>query len=111
MGVRTLAGIVAPQGERQTVYDAEHSGRSGLPGTREVLSTSSEPRERVSGREREMRRPDEMLYELTAQDGGRTHTLRYAESQLPEDVRQLIAWVDGRPERSEAIEPLGPAPT
>jgi Zn-dependent metalloprotease len=34
VGVRTLAGIVAPQGERQTVYDAEHSGRSGLPGTR-----------------------------------------------------------------------------
>jgi Zn-dependent metalloprotease len=34
VGVRTLAGIVAPAGGRQTVYDAENAGRSGLPGAR-----------------------------------------------------------------------------
>lgn len=33
--VRTLAALEAPAGERQTVYDAQHGGRSSLPGVRE----------------------------------------------------------------------------
>jgi hypothetical protein len=106
-----LAGIATRTELDANVLDAEAAeGFTSRVREARVLSSSSEPRERASGREPE-RHPDEMLYELTAQDGGRTQTLRYAESQLPEDVRQLIAWVDGRPERSEAIEPLGPAPT
>ena len=32
---RSLAGIQAPQGARQTVYDARHGGRSSLPGTKQ----------------------------------------------------------------------------
>ena len=32
---RTLAGLQAPQGARQTVYEVHHGGRSALPGTRE----------------------------------------------------------------------------
>jgi len=53
------------------------------------------------------RHPDELLYELRTQEQGHTHTRRYTDGQLPEDVRQLIAWVDRRPERREAIEPRG----
>jgi Emfourin len=75
------------------------------------LLASSEPREAAPERTAPApaRHPDELLYELTAQEQGRSHTQRYAETQLPEDVRQLIAWVDARPERSEAIEPPAPA--
>jgi hypothetical protein len=75
-----------------------------------LLATPSEPRGRAPEREAAVRHPDELLYELTARDEGRTGTWRYAESQLPEAVRQLIAWVDGRPERTEVIESLGSAP-
>jgi hypothetical protein len=53
------------------------------------------------------RYPDELLYEVTAYDEGVARTVRYSEAELPDNVRQLIAWVDGQPERSEAIEPPG----
>jgi hypothetical protein len=56
------------------------------------------------------RHPDELLYEVKAEDRGSTCTHRYSEAQLPEQVRRLIAWVDQRPERDEAVEPLGGAP-
>jgi hypothetical protein len=49
--------------------------------------------------------PDELVYELTARHGGQATRARYSEADLPEDVRKLISWVDGRPERVEAIEP------
>jgi hypothetical protein len=51
------------------------------------------------------RHPDELLYAITAHHEGRARTARYSEAQLPDKVRQLIAWVDDRPERTEAIEP------
>ena len=51
--------------------------------------------------------PDELLYEITAHHGGRARTARYSEGQLPDKIRELIAWVDDRPERTEAIEPQG----
>jgi Zn-dependent metalloprotease len=34
IGIRSLAAISVPVGERQTVYDVAHGGRSDLPGTR-----------------------------------------------------------------------------
>jgi hypothetical protein len=107
-----LAGIAT-----RTELDAKALDAATAEGftsrTREagILSSPSAAPAQASGREPEVRHPDEMLYELTAQDGERTHTSRYTESGLPEDVRQLIAWVDERPERSDTIEPLGPAPT
>src|SRR4029077_15692220 len=51
------------------------------------------------------RYPDELLYEVTAHHQGHVRTARYSEAQLPEEVRRLIAWVDGRPERSQPTEP------
>jgi hypothetical protein len=51
------------------------------------------------------RYPDELLYEITAYNGDLARTARYSETELPDSVRQLITWVDGRRERSEGIEP------
>jgi hypothetical protein len=42
--------------------------------------------------------PDEMSYEVTVEDGGRTRTQRFSEQTLPESVRSLISWTDSRPE-------------
>jgi hypothetical protein len=41
--------------------------------------------------------PDEMSYELTVEDQGRTRTQRFTEQTLPESVRSLIAWADSKP--------------
>jgi hypothetical protein len=51
-----------------------------------------------------VRRPDDQLYEISWEEPGRQGSRRYSEESLPEGVRQLIAWVDGRPERTESIE-------
>ena len=51
-----------------------------------------------------VRRPDDQLYEISWEESGRQYSRRYSEESLPERVRQLLAWVDGRPERVESIE-------
>ena len=48
--------------------------------------------------------PDEQQVELTVEHEGGTHTVRLRESQLPDQVRSLIAWTDSHPERREEIE-------
>ncbi|WP_449372050.1 protealysin inhibitor emfourin [Arthrobacter psychrolactophilus] len=48
--------------------------------------------------------PDAQLYELRVEESGPTINVRYTEQSLPERVRLLVAWVDGRPERVESIE-------
>ncbi|ALO67883.1 hypothetical protein AS189_17110 [Arthrobacter alpinus] len=49
--------------------------------------------------------PDAQHYELCLEESGPTLNVRYSEESLPEDVRLLMAWVDGRPERVESIGP------
>jgi hypothetical protein len=51
--------------------------------------------------------PDETSYELTIDAGGGPKVLRFTESTLPEEIRQLIAWVDSRPERVDRLSPPG----
>jgi len=48
--------------------------------------------------------PDEMLYEVCVERTEGTTTARYTDATLPEEVRALIAWADGRPERTDALE-------
>lgn len=51
------------------------------------------------------RRPDAQLYEISWEESGHRYSCHYTEESLPEGVRLLLAWVDGRPERTESIEP------
>jgi hypothetical protein len=48
--------------------------------------------------------PDEQQYEISVDDGGGQVTQRYTDTTLPEGVRQLVEWVDSRPERSFSLE-------
>jgi hypothetical protein len=50
--------------------------------------------------------PDEPRYELALDDGGRKSSWRQTEQALSEDERLLIAFVDGRAERVDSVEPL-----
>jgi hypothetical protein len=50
---------------------------------------------------------DELSYELTVEQEGRTHTVRLTESTMPEPVRSLLAWLDSVPERRTRIRPPG----
>ena len=50
--------------------------------------------------------PDEMLYELTLSDG-EEGTVRFSDMSLPDPVRQLVEWVDGRPEQKTEFLPPG----
>ena len=43
--------------------------------------------------------PDEMSYEVTIEDEGKTRTQRFSEQTLPESVRSLISWTDSKQER------------
>jgi hypothetical protein len=47
--------------------------------------------------------PDELHYEITVEHGGETHTVRAADTALPDEVRDLVAWVDALPQRRETI--------
>jgi hypothetical protein len=51
------------------------------------------------------RTPDEMLYIVCVDGPDGTTEARYTDANLPEEVRTLIAWADGRPERTDAFEP------
>ena len=50
------------------------------------------------------RSPDEMLYDVCVERRRRDDEARYTDATLPEEVRALIAWADGRPERTDALE-------
>ena len=50
------------------------------------------------------RAPDEMLYAVRVEGPEGTTEAHYTDSTLPEDVRALIAWADGRPERRDDFE-------
>lgn len=49
-------------------------------------------------------RPDTQLYDISWEESGKRHSRHFTEESLPEGVRQLLAWVDGRKERTESIE-------
>ncbi|MGO4382856.1 protealysin inhibitor emfourin [Specibacter sp. RAF43] len=49
--------------------------------------------------------PDSQLYEISLEEAGPPVSVHFTDETLPEDVRRLLAWVDGRPERVESIEP------
>lgn len=51
-----------------------------------------------------VRRPDDQLYDISWEESGHADSRRFSESNLPEGVRQLLAWVDARAERIESIE-------
>ena len=51
--------------------------------------------------------PDEQQYELRLEDEGVTRTLRVSDTTMPEPVRELLQWIDARPERQETIGPPG----
>ncbi|MDQ3103783.1 MAG: hypothetical protein M3Q87_00915 [Actinomycetota bacterium] len=51
------------------------------------------------------RQPDELLYEIVVHNGGERLILRFSEATLPDEIRLLIQWIDGRPERSQSLAP------
>jgi hypothetical protein len=51
--------------------------------------------------------PDEFQYELTVEDGDRTHTVRAPEGELPQNVRSLITWADSVPGGERKLGPPG----
>jgi hypothetical protein len=50
------------------------------------------------------RMPDAMLYDISWEESGQQRSLHFTEESLPEGVRQLLGWVEGRSERVESIE-------
>jgi hypothetical protein len=50
------------------------------------------------------RLPDAQLYDISLEESGQQRSLHFTEESLPEGVRQLLGWVDGRAERVESIE-------
>jgi hypothetical protein len=50
--------------------------------------------------------PGETLYEVTLSDG-EERTARFRDMNLPDPVRQLVEWVDGRPEQKTEFLPPG----
>lgn len=48
--------------------------------------------------------PDAQLYEISLEESAESVSVFYTDENLPEEIRQLVEWVDGRPERVESIE-------
>jgi hypothetical protein len=52
------------------------------------------------------RHPDDLLYEVSVEDGGSVHTVRLSESTTPDSIRSLIEWVDSVSQQGPKIEPM-----
>jgi hypothetical protein len=46
---------------------------------------------------------DELRYTVCVECAGGTTEAHYTDTTLPDDVRALIAWADGRPERQDEL--------
>ena len=46
---------------------------------------------------------DQQLYEVEVVDDDGPVSARFGEDDLPDEVRELVAWVDARPERSRQL--------
>ena len=51
--------------------------------------------------------PDEAQVSVTLEDGPRRHTASWAEHDLPDPLRSLVAWVSAAPGRTEEVGPPG----
>jgi hypothetical protein len=49
--------------------------------------------------------PDEMLYAVTVSDGERERTHSFSEEDLPEEVGELVNWVDAHPRSEQEVTP------
>ncbi len=76
--------------------------RAGLQsGVRPASVTEAGAEQRQGGH------PDETSYEVTLEDERGTRTVQVQETRLPAEIRELIAWIDSRPEREDALKPPG----
>jgi hypothetical protein len=53
------------------------------------------------------RHPDDLQVELSVEDEGCVHTVRLNESELPDEVRSLIAWADALPAAEHTVATPG----
>jgi hypothetical protein len=96
-----LAGVVqttiadsetlAPEHAAQLRAKVDEAGFFALPG-----DTSRSPGT-----------PDRFHYAVTVEDDDRKHTVCRAESDLPDAVQDLIAWVNSVPGRQDRLAPPG----
>lgn len=49
--------------------------------------------------------PDSLIYDISLTDDSQEFRYHCSEESLPDGVRQLLAWIDSRPESVESIEP------
>lgn len=47
--------------------------------------------------------PDQMLYEMVLDDGTAQTRVHFTDETIPESVRQLVDWIDSRPESSHGL--------
>lgn len=93
-----LAGVVS-----QTELDAEtlpHTAAEAFAGAVARANLAGQP---VPAPARDW--PDAQLYEISLEGNEAPVSVFYTDENLPETVRTLMAWVDGRPERVESINP------
>lgn len=74
------------------------SALEGLVGRSSLMA--SPPRQASSPQH-----PDELLYAVTVGDGGDERTHSFSEGELPEEVDDLVKWVDAHPQSEEEITP------
>jgi len=46
---------------------------------------------------------DQQLYEIEVVDDDGQVSARFSEEDLPDEVRELVAWIDARPERTRQL--------
>lgn len=50
---------------------------------------------------------DRFSYAVTVEDDAQARTVRLSEDALPDEVRELVSWIESVPGREERIEPPG----
>lgn len=60
------------------------------------------PEQHVGGGHRAL--PDQTLYEVALDDGRAVVSSRFTDEDIPEEVRRLVEWIDGRPETTRSRE-------
>lgn len=94
-----LAGVVA-----QTELDAQTLPKPAAEAFAGEVARAKLDAQPTSAPPPASRWPDAQLYEISLEQAGQPVSVYYTDETLPEPVRELVAWVDGRPERVESIE-------
>lgn len=85
-------GVTGPAGNRSATFDTDQLPAAVAAELQALVQAANLPI--LAGRAvPATTRPDEIYYEITAEDGGRNHTVSASHRDMPPGLRPLVTWL------------------